>query len=183
MPQDDQTRALKPRSLPLDMGARTALIAFSDAVEVRQAKGGNLVGVTGYASKAAEQACRIAAVLTLWQDLQAPCVQSREMVWGIKLATFYLSEAQRLSEEAVVSEKIRHAEALRVWLLECWMHPEIVPYEVVQNGPIRGLRTTSSAKSALEVLAVHGWLIRLEEGAMVRGSQRKLAYRIVVPSK
>lgn len=179
LPMDEQTRALQPRLLDLSPEARQELVSFSDEVEWRQAKGGDLANVTGYASKAAEQACRIAAVLTLWRDLEALTIPEKEMCWGIALARFYLSQAQRLSEEAVVSENIRQAEALRVWLLDGWPHAEIVPHEVAQSGPIRALRNTPAAKAALGMLAKHGWVVQLDQGAIVRGSPRTLAYRIV----
>lgn len=181
MPMDDKTRALQPRRLALSEGARATLIAFSDEVEILQAKGGILSGVTGYASKSAEQACRIAAVLTLWRDLQAPVVPDPEMVWGVTLARYYLSEAKRLSQEAVVSEGIRQAEALRVWLLDTWQFSEVLPSEVAQHAPIRALRSTLSAKTALGVLEKHGWLVSLEAGTLVRGAHRREAYRIVRP--
>ncbi len=64
LPMDEETRGLKPRVLGLSPEARATLIDFADEIEMRQAPGGDLAHVTGYASKAAEQAARIAGVLT-----------------------------------------------------------------------------------------------------------------------
>lgn len=75
LPMDAETRELQPRTLALSGAARGLLIQFADAIELAQRKGGNLEHITGTASKAAEQAARIAGVLTLWTDLEAREVQ------------------------------------------------------------------------------------------------------------
>jgi len=138
-----------------------------------------LAYVTGYASKAAEQAARIAGVLTLWRDLNAGDVQPQDMDDGITLAQFYLGEAARLADAATVSAEIDKAEALRIWLLRGWPHPEILPSDIVQRAPVRALRDRPAAKKAIWVLVEAGWLVPLEAGTKVRGAPRKEAYRIV----
>lgn len=40
MPMDEETRTLRPRKLALSPGARAVLVAYSDAVEAKQAEGG-----------------------------------------------------------------------------------------------------------------------------------------------
>jgi len=179
MPMDRETRELQPRILSLSPEARALLVGFSDAVEVAQAPGGEYAHVTGYASKAAEQACRIAGVLTAWGDLDAPEVTGETMAHAITLAGYYLGEAARLSDAATVSAEVEKAEALRKWLLARWQHPEILPSEVVRHAPIRALRESPAAKAAIAMLVKHGWLAALPEGAEVRGKIRKEAYRIV----
>ncbi|MCE8539805.1 DUF3987 domain-containing protein [Ruegeria pomeroyi] len=178
MPMDPETRELQPRELPLAPEARALLIGFFDAIELEQAPGGTLAHVTGYASKAAEQAARIAGVQTLWRDLDAPAVTAQDMANGIALAQYYLSEAVRLTDAANTSEEIDRAEMLRKWLLECWPHPEILKSEVVQFGPNQ-LRESPKALAALRVLEQHGWLVPLDPGAIVRGKSRKAAWHIV----
>src|SRR6056297_3822680 len=71
LPMGPETRELQPRTLNLSSEARGLLVQFSDAIEAAQAPGRDLAHVTGTASKAAEQAARIAGVLTLWRDLHA----------------------------------------------------------------------------------------------------------------
>ncbi|MEI4261583.1 YfjI family protein [Roseovarius sp. D0-M9] len=177
MPMDADTRELQPRILPLSDGARSLLIEFHDTIETLQAPGGDLAHITGTASKAAEQAARIAGVLTLWQDLQAAEVLPQDMANAITLAQFYLSEAARLAEAATVSVEIERAEKLRKWLLESWGEPEIAQAEVVQSGPY-ALRDVKAAKPALALLEQCGWIVRLNKGTVVRGSARKDAWRI-----
>lgn len=181
LPMDEFTRELSPRLLPLAPEARAMLAEYADHVEREQAAGGSYANVTGYASKAAEQATRIAGVLTAWFDLAAPRVDLDSMENGIALTRFYLGEAARLADAATVSEEIDRAERLREWLIEDWEHPEILPSEVVQRAPIRALRESPVARAALVLLEKHGWLVALGKGAVVRGAARKEAFRIVRP--
>lgn len=179
LPMDPGTRELVPRTLPLSSEAHALLVQFSDAIEVQQAPGGDLEHVKGYASKSAEQAARIAGVLTLWRELHAPEVQARDMMDAITLAQFYLAEAARMAEAATISAEIDKAERLRKWLMETWPHLEVLPSDILQRAPVRPLRDRQAVKKAVSVLVDAGWLVPLEEGAEVRGARRKEAYRIV----
>jgi hypothetical protein len=181
MPMIKRTRELQPRTLRLSEAARSAMVEFSDAIEAEQAPGKKLANISGTASKAAEQAARIAGVLTLWRDLDAVEVDESDMVNGIGLARYYALEALRLSNAAIVSAEILRAEALRQWLLENWQEPEIMVRDVVQRGP-NLLRESPKARDALLMLENHGWIVRLAEGTKVRGSARKAAWRIVRPA-
>ncbi|SFU00027.1 YfjI family protein [Sedimentitalea nanhaiensis] len=178
LPMDEETRELQPRILGLTPDARALLASFADAIEAAQAPGGNLAHITGTASKAAEQAARIAGVLTLWADLDAQAVKADVMVDAITLAQFYLTEASRLASAATVSVEIDKAEALRKWLLEIWPHPDVMARDVVRRGP-NPLRESPKARAALRILEKHGWLVRLDAGAVVRGAARAEAWHIV----
>jgi len=183
---ENTPQELEPRRLPLSEGAREILWQYYETVEQEQATGGDLEQVRPFASKAPEQAARIAAVLTLWADLQASEVTAATMADAVELSQFYLGEVKRLADAAVVSEDIRKAEGLRLWLLDSW--PErarrlgrdpamIMPRDVVLFGP-GALRETKTAKQFMALLAEHGWLVGLPEGAEVDGAPRQLAYRI-----
>ncbi len=175
---DVETRELLPRTLSLSQAARERLIAFSDDIERRQAHGGDLAHVSGFGSKAAEQACRIAGVLTLWESLKATEVSAKAMECGCELALFYLGEAVRLVDGAIISEQINRAETLRRWLLETWKEPEVLLRDVLRLGP-NSLRESPKAQAALMLLENHGWVMVLDRGTVVRGKARRDAYRIV----
>lgn len=179
LPMDQETRALDPRRLPLSPRARELLVAFADEVELRQAAGGDLSHVTGAASKAAENAARLAGVVSLWADLAAPDVGPDEMDQGIELARFYLSEAARLADAATVSPEIERAERLRKWIVAEWKHPDITVRDVLQNGPGRALREAPAARAALGLLEKLGWLVPLAPGSFVRGHNRKEAWLVI----
>lgn len=172
------TGALETRPLWLSPEAKALLVKFSDAIEAEQGPGRTLRRVTGYASKIAEQAARIAGVLTLWADLHAQRIDAPTMADAITLAQFYLTEALRLSDAATVSAEIERAEALRVWLLEGCGLSDITVRDVVQKGP-NALRESPKARAALALLEAHGWVVKLEAGTIIRGAARKEAWRIV----
>lgn len=176
---DEKSGALDTRFLPISKDARAILIKFLDDVEVEMQPEGIYSDIKGSACKAAEQAARIAGVLTLWADLEAREVSGITMANAVDLAQYYLDEALRLSNAAIVSLDIARAERLRVWLLDTWPHDEILPSEVVQRAPITALRELPTAKKALEVLENAGWIVKLDPNTVVREKVRKVAYRIV----
>jgi hypothetical protein len=178
LPMDERTGELQPRLLTLSGEARQLLSAYSDEVELKQAPNQPYRNITGFASKSAEQAARIAGVLTLWQDLQAQEVTAETMENAITLARYYLAEANRLISGAMVDAEIDRAEKLRVWLMETWKEPEITSRDVVQSGP-NSVRDTKTAKKALQMLAEHGWLVALPPGTVIRGSARSQSWRVV----
>lgn len=178
MPIECLGGALRPRLLPLSLDARELLSHFADTIELQQAKGEKFRHVTSYASKCADQAARIAGVLTLFDNLAAAEVSTEAMNWGCKLAQFYLEEAARLADGATVSLEIERAESLRRWLVESWEFDDVTPREVMQFGP-GALRESPKTRAALGILEQHGWLVRLDSGTAVRGVARKEAYRIV----
>ncbi|MBB5223420.1 hypothetical protein HNP73_003367 [Amaricoccus macauensis] len=177
LPMEAESRALQPRRLALSPEARADLIRFADECELRQAPGGELSSVTGHASKAAEHACRIAGVLTLWRDLDAASVALEDMACGIELARYYLSEAVRLASAETIREETERAECLRHRLVDVWRHDQIMTREVAQQAPTRPLR--ENAVAALRLLERHGWVVALPEGTVVRGSPRSTAWQIV----
>lgn len=181
LPTGDNPQELEPSRLVLSQMAKELLWRFYEAVEASQAAGGQMEHVRAYGSKAAEQAARIAGVLTLWTDLDAPEVTPQAMSWGIMLAQFYLGEAKRLAEAGLVSEETAKAERLRLWLRDSWQHDEVTPREILRMGP-NSLREAKTLAGPLAVLEKHGWLVRLPNGAEVRGAAHKEAYRIARPN-
>ena len=184
---EDSPQELCPRALPLSHTAMELLREYYNVTEEAQAPGGELEHVKSFASKSPEQAARIAGVLTLWADLNAPDVTAETMVNAITLAQFYLGEAKRLAEAATISEKIDRADKLRRWILESWpkiavsqnRSPNtIMPRDVVVSGP-GSLRETETVRGLMKVLANHGWLIEVPKGVLVDGSVRQIAYQIV----
>ena len=181
MAMDPETRELKPRILPLSADARALLVTFSDAAERSQAPGGDMEAVRGHASKAAEQAARIAAVLTLWADMGAQAIGPEAMDNGIALARFYLLEAARLAGAARISAGVAKAEALRLWMLSpSWGKPWIRPRDILRLGP-NSLRESPEVKRAVAVLEENGWLIPLDPGTVIEGKKCRQAWAIVRP--
>jgi hypothetical protein len=178
MPIGTNPQELTPPRLPLSPGAKELLWRFYEAVEASQATGGQMEHVRAYASKATEQAARIAGVLTLWADLDAPEVTPETMKLGMALAHFYLKEAKRLAEAGLVSEETAKAERLRQWLRDSWPHDEVLPSDILKHGP-NALRERKALSGPLTMLANAGHLVALQPGTVIRGKPRKEVYRIV----
>lgn len=178
LPTPDNPQELVPRCLPLSAPARELLARYAEAVERAQAAGGGMESVRGFASKSAEQAARIAAVLTLWADPEAPEIAPAVMANGIALAGHYLGEARRLAEAGAVSAETAQAETLRKWLVEVWPHGDVTRREIVQFGP-NSLRERAKLSAPLLALVNAGWLAPVPAGIELRGASRKEAWRIV----
>ncbi|MCG3266264.1 DUF3987 domain-containing protein [Yoonia sp. I 8.24] len=179
LPMHPETRELKTRDLPLTEDARAHLIDFANDTERKQGYGQPYAEITGTASKAAEQAARIAGVLALFRDLNAPCVTLEDVANAVGLMGYYLSEALRLSQAATLSGDLKRAEKLRRWIIDKWEHEEILPRDIQKNGPTTALRQAPKVRSAIATLEKYGWLIALPPSEIIRGVARREAWRVV----
>jgi integrase len=94
--------------------------------------------------------------------------------------TSFRTWAQEKTDIAREVAETAKAESLRVWLLDKWPHPEILPSEVVQSGP-NHMRELKAVQAAIKTLVDAGWLVPFGEGTEIRGKVRKAAYKIVKP--
>lgn len=168
---------LEPRSLALSPEARRAWIAFHDDVEPRLAAGGEFEPVRGLANKLPEHAARIAAVLTLVEDVESGEVGLAKMEDGIALARHYAAEAIRLFGASRVSGDLREAQQLLTWLQTNWQEPRVSLPDIYQRGP-SSIRDKARAHRAVTILADHGWLVPAPAGN-VDGTFRREVWRIL----
>lgn len=167
---------LQPRDLPLDDAATDLWVYFYDEIEREQAADGELEGAKPFASKAAEHAARLAAIITLVQHPEAQEVGSEAMYGGITLARFYLSEHVRLTHAGRRERVEKPLWDLLLWLQERSKKTRRVSHDdVLQKTPmsIRGLKA-EGIKPLLEQLQGRGYIRRSGEGWEVRqfaGSQ------------
>lgn len=158
---DEDIGGLILEALPLSEDAWGLLEDYCDHVEEEQREGGTYEEIRGAASKSAEQACRIAGVLTLYKDLKAQEVTAETMANAIKLAEWYLDEANRLAGQATISQGIPEAEKLREWLQSKWKEEksELIQFrDIVRYAP-NSLRDSVKAKAAIAILEEHGVLV------------------------
>lgn len=102
--------------------------------------GGAFEECRAFASKAAEHAARIAAVLTIFVDPEAITVDGETMVDAFTLATFYANEAVRLHAAAVVPVHVADAEQMRRWLLNAWTKEYISAAVAARPGSVQADR-------------------------------------------
>ena len=177
MPLREKCRnELDPPVLALSKKALSVLREYYLAVEAAQADGGPLAEVQPAASKAAENAARIAAVLTLFENPAAVEVDADTMANAVALAVYYVDEAARLSDTAAISKATADAEQMRRWLLEKWTEAHICVTDAVQRGPFK---ETQRAEQALTVLQQHRWIAPIDGGAEILGRKRRKVWRIV----
>jgi len=109
---------LTPRAMLMDDGAQAIWIEFYNEVERQQADGAELAGARAWASKAAEHAARIAAIITLMADPHAAEVQADAMLGAVTVASFYLAEHVRLMGQSVELQHQQRIRELLAWLRE-----------------------------------------------------------------
>ena len=166
---------VEPPSVPLSHEARSVLTDFARAVEKAQAAGGNFETARAFASKTAEHAARIAAVMTTFADPNAATVTDETMADAVTLADYYATEAARLADAAIVPPDIADAERMRKWLLDSWAEDYISASVAAQRGPFK---VTDRARKALTILQRHNCVMPAA-GEIVDGKPRKEAWLIV----
>lgn len=112
----DPTQPLQPRELKLSAGAAAAWIDYANEIEREQRPEGVFKPVQAWASKSAEQALRLAGVLTMIEDHAAVEVPAEAMERALELAAWYLGEALRLVGTASTPKPVRDAELLLGWI-------------------------------------------------------------------
>lgn len=113
---------LMPRPLPLSAAATALWIAFYDEIELQQAAGNALSLARAFASKAAEQAARIAAICTMVENPDAAEISEEAMAGAIMVAGFYLAEHLRLTGSSVENQHVGQLRSLLAWLQQQGSH-------------------------------------------------------------
>lgn len=164
MPLAEGTRnELAPRPLPFSLEARALWIDYANNVEERLQSDGAYHPITGLANKLGEHAARLAAVLTLVDDLHARQITGETLAAGIALAEYYAGEALRLHMSGAVDPKLADAEKLRLW---CLKQPtrQVSVRDISRRGP-NSIRVTAKARELVQILLDHGWLTLLDDAS------------------
>jgi hypothetical protein len=178
LPLAEGTRnELEPPALRMTPEAKALWIEAHDAIEVRQAPGGEYSTIRPWASKAAEQVLRVAGVFAVIEARREIGVDLIER--ACMLIDWHLGEALRLVGTAQVPRDIRDAEAVLSWLHERRLRL-VHSGQLVRLGP-SCVRTADRLRVVMAVLERHGWATPIEGGAEVEGARRRCAWRIHPP--
>ncbi len=177
---DGDARELSLSTLKLSVEARGQLEDFYNATEYQSAPGRRYANISGTATKAPEQAARIAGVLMLFHEPDATTVSGCMMQAAIALTDFYLGEALRLLDTGSISREIQDAELLRGWLCETWPEELIDPSTAARRGP-NSLREVRKLKKLFRILEEHGWLQELSGAHFVDGRKTRQAWQVIRP--
>ena len=158
---------VEPPALVMSTEAERAWIGYFNHVEAQCGPNGNLEPIRGIACKSAEQAGRIAGVLSVVEDRRREEISEAVMLDAIDLADWYLNEALRLADQARVSGKVRAARRLLDWA-KATGKPDFTLRDAMRLSPRP--RTKADIESAARTLIEHGYL--------VEASTRPLAFRM-----
>lgn len=165
---------LTPRALDLSPQAKVAWIAFHDRIEAGMATDGLLENLRDVGGKAAENAARIAGVLTIVDNPDATIVEAEQMEAGCEVMAWYVNEALRLLDAWRLPPSLRNARRLRDWL-KAKGKREASLSEIMQYGPY-AIRRKKEAEAALTALVEHGYVVR-------RGAGRSPRWEIVAETR
>lgn len=153
VPMDDSGH-LTPKMLMLDAQAKGRWVAFNDEVERKIAKGGKLYEVRDLASKAADNAARLAALFHVYERATAGDIGENAMSSACVIVGWYLSEAARFLSEVALPDEVKDVVMLNDWLLDrCRQSAvsEVAKTDILKFGP-RRLRKKASLEAALKEL-------------------------------
>lgn len=156
---DGSRNELEPRALAMSVEATQLWRAFYDHVEEQCGAQGDLRGIRDFAAKAAEHAARIAGVLTIVDDVQAPEIGADAMRSALTLTDWYIAEAVRLQQSARTDPKLLRAQALLDWLRSRGT-AETEFRDILRLGPAQ-TRTKDAADAAVATLKAHGQLVEI----------------------
>jgi uncharacterized protein DUF3987 len=170
---------LSPRVITLSPVAKKLYIKFHDAIEKRLAPDGELEAVRAFASKAPTHAARIAAVLSLFEDIHCSNVSEQHMASAITITQYYLNEALRLFNAGVNDPVLVDAEKLLRWLHKRKDKETgiVTLTEITQCGPT-ATRTAATARKLMAILTSHGLVRVLPGGAFYADKPRREAWEV-----
>jgi hypothetical protein len=152
-------------------------VSFHDHIEQSMAPGGDLFPITGFASKTAEHAARIAGVLTFFQNPGVEEIDLSAVSAGIDIAQYYLGEALRLFHSSNDDPLLTLAE-------DCFRYGMEKTSGVIglrnlyQSGP-NAVRNKDKAMQIMQVLSDHNRAARIPGGAHVAGQHNREAWKLV----
>jgi hypothetical protein len=136
---DERGHLVISRALSLNRDAKREWANYYNEIEEAQAEGGDLEGYRGFASKAAEQVLRLAAVIHVLEG-GYEALQQAILPETVKVATavmdYHIGEAMRL--DMAVSPKReteRKAATLERWLLEQGKGQPVPVKDILWRGP------------------------------------------------
>ena len=163
--RDSETGGIIFDELVLSDEAHAEYDRFFDYIEAERQKEDGYAPVNGYAKRTAEQALRIAGVLTLAHNPACRVISIEYMVAGIKLSEWYLDEVLRITLDDMASPEILSAEKLLKWFVERGI--ELTSVRQVQCYGPGGLREKKAVEATLKTLEEHGWIVPVAGSADV----------------
>lgn len=154
----DEYGRLQTHYIHLDPQAHVCWVRFHDEVEEFMNGEEQYADIRDVASKAAENAARIAGNIHVFASSDESGITASTMADASKLMRWYLSEAVRFGRTTDVPEAIQHAEKLEEWLVREWRKRKgqsLTVNMARQSGP-NALRVRTKFDAAIDLLKDHG---------------------------
>jgi Protein of unknown function (DUF3987) len=158
---DAPDNALLLPVMQLSAPARAKWISFFDETERTLAPGGDARLVADVAAKTAEQAVRLAAVMSVFEEGVGDSISLEFMEAGCAIAAWHLGEAQRILASAAADPVTADAINLLHWLRR--RRDPATRSDILQFGPVR-LRDKQRRDAALQRLLETGHVREVSVG-------------------
>ena len=106
------------KTLKFSEGAFNECVRFHDDVEIELGRGKWAADISSFAAKAPEHACRLAALMTLYEDQEATEIAEATMANACGLVKFHLQQFKYLCVAGTNEDAVGHAQKLLDWLQE-----------------------------------------------------------------
>tara|TARA_R110001599_G_scaffold353775_1_gene597177 strand:- start:15016 stop:16617 length:1602 start_codon:yes stop_codon:yes gene_type:complete len=165
----------------LSPAAKSQWIKEYNKIEINQRKHGELVNIKSFASKAAENILRVAAILTLVENEANTEIDERHIKNASIIMLYYLNQIQKCLANGKIDDILDRAQILLNWL-QSKHHKEFVSKrDICRNAP-RGSgarKSVNEAQKLIDTLIHYGWLHALPTNSIIDGKLSKEGFRLV----
>jgi len=150
---------------------------YKNEIEVENSDNGKYGAIKGIAAKSAEQAIRIASVITyIEHGKETESIPHNIMSDSINLAQWYLNEANRLFLKESIPQEVKDARTLLAWIETKGLHI-ITARDLSSKSPFQ-LRKKIRFAPAIELLEKKGYL-KLHQNYDYNGKTLKQAWQVI----
>lgn len=172
------TQELEPFELRLSAEATELSVKANNEFERHMAADGDLAEISDRASKAVENACRIAGVLAAIESgLSARRIEVSHLSRALVIVQWYLAEALRLRSASVIPATVLDGERLLSWLQERGIR-EFRTQPILHSGP-NSLRDREKLKAAIKELVDSGYLFENKSNTLVDGVMARKSWKVL----
>jgi len=162
---------LVPLIITLSHDAKKEWLSFYDKCERKMFENGEFTQLKGFASKAPEQALRIAATLSLVENIEGSEIFHNHMCGAIELMEYYMGEALRNFTSQTEDPGVADAKLLLEWLRSKRLN-QFHLGQILQLGPYK-LRSKKAAMIAIKTATEYGHILAADEPKFIDGAPRK----------
>lgn len=139
---------LVPAMMEFTPEAKKLWIMFHDSLEAELSAGGRLYDVRDVASKAADNAARLAALFQVFQHGKDGAITADSFLYASKVVSWHLHESRRFFGELALPVELANAAKLDSWVIEYCRRERthiVGKSDAMQYGPLRSKKLIDGA--------------------------------------